>query len=156
MLFVCCFEPTLVIVLVYVDDILVTGPSAQACKAFIHKLSQLFPVKDLGPLHYFLGLKVHINSEDIFFSQHKYAMDLLLKTHMDGSKPCTTPLGTQKLDHSGTLLSNPHEYRSIVGALQYLTWTRPDLSFAVNQLCQFLHCPRDTHFQSVKQVIMLS
>ena len=76
-----------------------------------------------------------------------------LKTHMDGSKPCTTPLGTQKLDHSGTPLSSPHEYRSIVGALQYLTWTRPDLSFAVNQLCQFLHCSRDTHFQSVKRVL---
>ncbi|KAM1206792.1 hypothetical protein ACFX2G_007516 [Malus domestica] len=133
------FEPSLVIVLIYVDDTLVTRPNAQACKAFIHKLSQLFPVKDLGPLHYFLGLEVHRSSDVIFLSQHKYAMDLLLKTYMDASKPCNTPLGTQKLDHSGTLLSNPHEYRSIVGALQYLTWTRPDLSFVVNQLCQFLH-----------------
>ncbi|KAM2226438.1 hypothetical protein TB1_019594 [Malus domestica] len=72
---------------------------------------------------------------------------------MDGSKPCVTPLGNKKLDHSGTLLSNPHEYRSIVGALQYLTWTRPNLSFAVNQLCQFLHRPTETHFQAVKRVL---
>ena len=71
-------------------------------------------------------------------SQHKYAIDLLLKTQMDASKPYATPLGTQKLDHSGTLIFNPHEYRSIVGALQYLTWTRPDLSFVVNQTLSVL------------------
>ncbi|KAM0961429.1 hypothetical protein ACFX2A_021177 [Malus domestica] len=147
------YQPALVIVLVYVDDIIVTGPNAQLCQAFIHKLSQLFPVTDLGPLHYFLGLEVHRSSAGIFLSQHKYAADLLLKTKMHDSNPCATPLGTQKLDHSGTLLSNPHEYRSIVGALQYLTWTRPDLSFAVNQLCQFLHCPTKTHFQAVKRVL---
>ncbi|XP_070662432.1 uncharacterized mitochondrial protein AtMg00810-like [Malus domestica] len=52
---------------------------------------------------------------------------------MEGCKPCATPLGIAKLDHIGGLLSDPKEYRSIVGALQYLTWTRPDLSFVVNQ-----------------------
>ncbi|KAM1941804.1 hypothetical protein ACFX13_029341 [Malus domestica] len=146
-------SPYLVIVLVYVDDIIVTGPHTSSCQAFIHKLSSMFPVKDLGPLHYFLGLEVHRSSEGIFLSQGKYAMDLLLKTTMEGCKPCATPLGTTKLDHLGTLLSDPKEYRSIVGALQYLTWTRPDISFAVNQVCQFLHCPRDTHFQAVKRIL---
>ena len=141
------------IVLVYVDDILVTGPNASDCQAFIHKLSSLFPVKDLGPLHYFLGLEVHRSPECIFLSQGKYIMDLLIKTKMEGCKLCATPLGTDKLDHIGTLLSDPKEYRSSVGALQYLTWTRPDISFAVNQVCQFLHCPRDTHFQAVKRIL---
>lgn len=130
-------------------DILVIGPNSEVCKAFIIQLSKLFPVKDLGALHYFLGLEVQRTPDGIFLSQNKYVMDLFIKTKMEGSKPCTTPLGTQKLDHSGILLSNPHEYRSIVGALQYLTWT----SFTVNQLCQFLHCPRDTHFQAVKRVL---
>ncbi|KAM1171421.1 hypothetical protein ACFX2G_022146 [Malus domestica] len=148
-----CTSPSLVIVLVYVDDILVTGPNSSHCQAFIQKLSTLFPVKDLGPLHYFLGLEVHRSSDGIFMSQGKYAMDLLIKTKMEGCKPCATPLGTGKLDHIGTLLPDPKEYRSIVGALQYLTWTRPDLSFAVNQVCQFLHCPRDTHFQAVKRIL---
>ncbi|CAN6685630.1 unnamed protein product [Malus baccata var. baccata] len=111
------------------------------------------PVKDLGPLHYFLGLKVHRSDEGIFLSQSKYALDLLVKTSMAGCKPYPTPLGTQKLDHTGALLADPKEYRSIVGALQYLTWTRPDLSFAVNQACQFLHCPRDSHFQAVKRIL---
>ncbi|CAN6719239.1 unnamed protein product [Malus baccata var. baccata] len=97
------YQPALVIVLVYVDDIIVTGPNAQLCQAFIHKLGQLLPVKDLGPLHYFLGLEVHRSSAGIFLSQHKYDADLLLKTKMHDSNQCVTPLGTQKLDHSGTI-----------------------------------------------------
>lgn len=71
---------------------------------------------------------------------------------MEGVKPCCTPLGSQKLDHNGPLLSNPTEYRSIVGGLQYLTWTRQDLAFAVNQICQFMHAPRE-HLQAAKRVL---
>ncbi|KAM1276192.1 hypothetical protein ACFX2J_028490 [Malus domestica] len=72
---------------------------------------------------------------------------------MDGTKPCTTPLGSTKLDLTGSLLDNPEEYRSIVGALQYLTWTRPDLSFSVNLVCQFMHSPQEPHFQAVKCIL---
>ncbi|KAB2606268.1 nuclear cap-binding protein subunit 1-like [Pyrus ussuriensis x Pyrus communis] len=72
---------------------------------------------------------------------------------MQGAKPCCTPFGSHKLDHTGSLLPNPTEYRSIVGGLQYLTWTRPDLAFAVNQLCQFMHAPREQHFQAAKRVL---
>ena len=147
------FQPSLVIVLVYVDDILVTGSNSEVCKAFSTQLSKLFPVKNLGALFYFLGLEVQRTPDGIFLSENKYVIDLPIKTKMEGSKPCTTPLGTQKLDHSGILLFNPYEYQFIVRALQYLTWTRPDISFTVNQLCQFLHCPRDTHFQAVKRVL---
>ncbi|XP_068344214.1 uncharacterized mitochondrial protein AtMg00810-like [Pyrus communis] len=72
---------------------------------------------------------------------------------MEGAKPCCTPLGSKKLDHSGPLLSNPTEYRSIVGGLQYLTWTRPDLAFVVNQICQFMLAPREQHLQAAKRVL---
>ncbi|XP_070660531.1 uncharacterized mitochondrial protein AtMg00810-like [Malus domestica] len=145
--------PSPVIVLVYVDDILVTGPSSSECNQFIQKLSTIFPVKDLGPLHYFLGLEVHRSAEGLFLHQTKYLLDLLRKTNMDGAKPCCTPLGSTKLDHTGPLLSNPTEYRFIVGGQQYLTWTRPDLSFAVNQICQFMHAPRKQHLQAAKRVL---
>ncbi|KAM2731468.1 hypothetical protein EV2_035124 [Malus domestica] len=145
--------PQLVIVLVYVDDILVTGPYPHLCQHFIQQLGAQFPVKDLGPLHYFLGLEVHRSSQGIFLHQTKYLLDLLKKTNMEGAKPCCTPIGSKKLDHSGPLLSNPTEYRSIVGGLQYLTWTRPDLAFAVNQICQFMHAPREQHLQAAKRVL---
>lgn len=72
---------------------------------------------------------------------------------MEGAKPRFTPLSTQKLDHSGPLLSNPTEYRSIVGGLQYLTWTWPDIFFAMNQVCQFMHAPREQHLQAATRIL---
>ncbi|KAM2593886.1 hypothetical protein TB1_042978 [Malus domestica] len=72
---------------------------------------------------------------------------------MAGAKPCATPLSTSKLDHSSPLLSNPEEYKSIVGGLQYLTWSRPDLSFVVNLVCKFMHQPRQSHLQAVKRIL---
>ncbi|XP_068338887.1 uncharacterized mitochondrial protein AtMg00810-like [Pyrus communis] len=69
---------------------------------------------------------------------------------MDGAKASATPLNTSKLDHSSPLLSNPTEYRALVRGLQYLTWTRPDLSFAVNLVCQFM---RQSHLQAVKRIL---
>ncbi|KAM0992752.1 hypothetical protein ACFX2A_008619 [Malus domestica] len=146
-------ESVPVIVLVYVDDILVTSPNPAACQSFIQKLSTIFPVKDLGPLHYFLGLEVQRSATGLCLHQSKYIFDLLHKTRMDGANPCLTHLGSIKLDHTGPLLPDPTEYRSIVGALQYLTWTRPDLSFVVNQVCQFMHALREPHLQATKSIL---
>ncbi|KAM1674306.1 hypothetical protein ACFX15_039401 [Malus domestica] len=146
-------NPILVLVLVYVDDIIVIGPSSIVCHNIISQLSSQFPIKDLGDLHYFLGLEVQKSTTGAFIHQSKYILDLLKRTKMDGAKPCATPLSSAKLDHTGSLLSNPKEYRSIVGALQYLTWTRPDLSFAVNLVCQFMHYPREPHLQAVKLIL---
>ncbi|KAM1468023.1 hypothetical protein ACFX2I_033053 [Malus domestica] len=72
---------------------------------------------------------------------------------MLGVKPCATHVSTSKLDHSGTLLSDPTSYRSTVSALHYLTWTRPDLAFAVNQVCQHMHSLRTIHLQAVKRIL---
>ncbi|CAL9017202.1 unnamed protein product [Prunus brigantina] len=123
------------------------------CRSLISLLSAKFPVKDLGPLHYFLGLEVHRSSKGIFLSQTKYACDLLKKTDFIGASPCSTPLGSYKLDNSGDILADATFYRSTVGALQYLTWTRPDLSYAVNLVCQHLHQPRSNHLGAVKRIL---
>lgn len=72
---------------------------------------------------------------------------------MLGAKPCTTPASSMKLDHSSTPLPDPASYRSTVGAFQYLMWTRPDLAFAVTQVCQFMHSPRTIHLQAVKRIL---
>lgn len=113
----------------------------------------LFHIKDLGSLHYFPRIKVKKSSSGIFLCQTKYILDLLKKSNMDGAKPCTTPLSTFSLDHESVILSDPTDYRSLVGGLQYLTWYKTDFSFAVNLVCQFIHQPRESHLQALKHIL---
>ncbi|GKC37316.1 uncharacterized mitochondrial protein-like protein, partial [Tanacetum coccineum] len=90
----------------------------------------------------------------LFLSQAKYATDVLTRAALLDSKPVSTPLAANEVFVIGeSLFANPTLYRSLVGALQYLTITRPDLSYAVNQASQFLHAPTDAHFQSVKRIL---
>ncbi|XP_021834587.1 uncharacterized protein LOC110774362 [Prunus avium] len=110
----------------------------------------------MGKLTYFLGLHIDYNAEsDIFVSQKKYATELLHKAGMSSCRPCSTPSKphTQVLQSEGTLLSDPSLYRSVVGALQYLTFTRPDLSYAVNSVCQYMTAPTEIHWLLVKRIL---
>ena len=90
-------------------------------------------------------------------TQEKYASDLLKRVGMIDCKPVSTPLSTsKKLSlHEGSLLgsNDASQYRSIVGALQYLTLTRPDIAFSVNKVCQFLHAPTTVHWAAVKRIL---
>lgn len=73
---------------------------------------------------------------------------------MENAKPCSTPSAATKLDAgTGDLLSDPSEYRSIVWALQYLTWTMPEISFAIQQVGQFLQSPKSVHLQALKRIL---
>ncbi|GJT08980.1 retrovirus-related pol polyprotein from transposon RE1 [Tanacetum coccineum] len=109
---------------------------------------------DLGKLNYFLGLEVSYHDSGLFLSQSKYAYDILARSHLLDVKPATMPLSTSAYFMSqGTSFHDPTLYRSLVGALQYLTITRPDLSYAVNQVSQFLHASMQDHFQAVKQIM---
>ncbi|KAL5713021.1 non-specific serine/threonine protein kinase [Ranunculus cassubicifolius] len=143
------------IILVYVDDILITGSSPTLCDSIISHLGTQFAVKDLGPLHYFLGLEITKTPSGLLISQSKYIHDLLNKTNMANAKPCQTPCDTKlKLDTtSGDLLADPTEYRSLVGALQYLTWTKPEIAYSVQQVCQFMQHPRTPHLLAVKRIL---
>ncbi|XP_020415542.1 uncharacterized protein LOC109948051 [Prunus persica] len=145
----------LLVLLLYVDDIILTGNNSVLIQQTITALSREFDMKDLGQLTYFLGLQVQYTSTGIHVNQSKYAADLLLKAGMTQCKPCSTPcLPTAKLlKFDGTPLSDPTVYRSLVGGLQYLTFSRPDIAFAVNTLCQFMHTPTDSHFAAVKRVL---
>ena len=116
-----------------------------------------FALKDLGELHYFLGIEVKQVHDGILLTQEKYAKDILKRVGMRDCKPSSTPLSTtEKLSlHEGELLS-PEEgtkYRSVVGALQYLTLTRPDISFSVNKVCQFLYSPTSLHWKTIKRIL---
>jgi hypothetical protein len=135
--------------LIYVDDIIVVSSSDKAVDALLHDLGLDFALKDLGELHYFLGIEVKKVHDGIVLSQEKYANDLLSRVNMKLCKSVTTPLSlSEKLSlYEGEALSSDDStrYRSIVGALQYMTLTRPDISFSVNKVCQFLHAPTTVH-----------
>jgi hypothetical protein len=123
----------------------------------LEKLRDDFALKDLGDLHYFLGIEVNKVKDGIILSQDKYACDLLKRAGMTECKPASMPLATggKLMAHSGTQLGSADatKYRSIVGALQYLTLTRLDLAFAVNKVCQFEHAPTDEHWAAVKRIL---
>jgi hypothetical protein len=108
-------------VLVYVDDIIVTSSSQGATDALLKNLERDFSLKDLGELHYLLGIEVTKTKEGILLTQQKYAMELLTRAGMFGCKPCSTLLSTSnKLSvHAGDLLgtNNATNYRSIVEGL---------------------------------------
>ena len=144
-----------VIVLVYVDDILVTGSFSSLIDKLLCFLHSEFALKDLGSLHYFLGIEALRTKSGLHLRQTRYITDLLHRVSMLDCKPLATPMATGptlSLYH-GTSLDNVTLYRSIVGALQYCTITRPDISFAVNKVCQFMHQPTNYHWLVVKRIL---
>jgi hypothetical protein len=144
-------------ILVYVDDIIVASSSHGATNALLKNLEKDFALKDLGDLHYFLGIEVTKTKEGILLTQHKYAIELLKRAGIIGCKSVSTPLSTsEKLSaHNGELLgpNDAMNYRSIVGRLQYLTLIRQDIIFLVNKICQFLHAPTTVHLMATKRVL---
>jgi hypothetical protein len=114
-------------------------------------------LKDLGDLHYFLGIEVKRLDDGLVMSQTWYATDVLKRAGMDKSKAVDTPLAvSEKLSATeGTSLGSDDStrYRSLVRALQYLTLTRPDISYVVNKVCQYLHAPTTLHWSTVKIIL---
>jgi hypothetical protein len=146
-----------VYILIYVNDIIVVSSKSDATIALLNKLKDETALKDLGDLHYFLGIEVSNINDGIIVSQEKYADDILRRAGMTLCKPCATPMsGNEKLSiGKGTPLGlrESTHYRSIVGALQYLTLTRSDINFAVNKVCQYLPAPTEHHWAAVKRII---
>jgi histone deacetylase 1/2 len=146
----------IIFMLVYVDDIIVVSSCSKAVEALLQDLRTDFALKDLGQMSYFLGIEVKKVKEGIFLSQQKYAFDIVKRANMHLCKPLNTPLSpSEKLSvETGTKLGvqDSTTYRSLVGALQYLTLTRPNLSFPVNKVCQF-HAPTTEHWTTVKRIL---
>lgn len=119
-------------------------------------LHNKFALKDLGSLSYFLSIQVdHDPNGGILLRQTKYIIDLLLKVNIASAKPQPTPMASDlKLMKEGTdIYDNPSLYRSVVGALQYVCITRPDIAFSVNKVSQFMHSPLNEHWQVVKRIL---
>jgi hypothetical protein len=135
-------------VLIYVDDIILTGSHSTAIDDLLLSLKRDFAVKDLGSLNFFLGIEVLPNAAGVLLSQQRYILDLLKRTKMTDAKPVSTPMAssTTLSAFDGEPFSDQTLFRSTVGALQYLALTRPDIAFSVNKLSQFMHKPTTLHW----------
>lgn len=143
------------IVAVYVDDIIVTGNNSVEISSLKSHLDRVFGIKDLGILHYFLGIEVNYVHEGIFLTQQKFTTDLLKDCSIYVSKSAATPLPLNlKLNMiNGPFLDDPEMYRSMVGKLNYLTNTRPELFYVVQTLGQFMQSPRVPHLQALNHTV---
>lgn len=125
------------------------------CSTACYQLNSKFSLKDLGEVSHFLGVEVSKTSHGIHLCQAAYIKELLLKVKMDGAKASPTPMISDlKLSkHEGDPTIDGKLYRSVVGALQYATITRPEISFSVNKVSQFMACPLDQQWKAVKRIL---
>nr|GEU31563.1 ribonuclease H-like domain-containing protein [Tanacetum cinerariifolium] len=131
-----------------------TASSTAFLQQIITSLYAESSMTDLGPLNYFLGVSVTRDTSRMFLSQQKYAIEVLEHAGMFTCTPCRTSVDTDsKLYTDGDPVFDPTLYRSLVGALQYLTFTRPDISYAVQQVCLFMHDPREPYFLALKRIL---
>ncbi|GKA84353.1 ribonuclease H-like domain-containing protein [Tanacetum coccineum] len=122
--------------------------------ALIHYIHECVAMTDLGSLNYFLGVSAQRSKSGLFLSQSKFAEKILERAHMQHCNLCKTLVDTEsKLGFDGDPISDPTLYRSLAGALQYFTFTRPDISYVVQQICLYMHDPRDPHFTALKRIL---
>lgn len=142
-------------VLVYVDDLVIAGNSPILIAQFKEYLSSCFHMKDLGVLKYFLGIEVARNQNGFYLCQRKYALELIAEDGLLGSRPVSFPIPqNHRLTLTATpLIPDPEQYRRLVGCLIYLKVTRPDLSYAVHTLVQFMQAPREEHLEAAMRVV---
>jgi hypothetical protein len=138
-----------------VDDIIISRSDSTGIADLKTYLGKHFHTKDLGALRYFLGIEVARSSQCIFLSRRKYVLDLLSKTGLLGARPADTPMdSTVKLDGDhGELFSDVGQYCRLVGKLIYLTITRPDITYAVGVVSQYMHAPRQPHYQAIYHIL---
>lgn len=143
------------VVCLYVDDMIYMGSSESLIADFKSNMMRNFEMTDLGLLQYFLGLEVKQSEEGIFVCQKKYASDLLKRFNMSNCAVAATPMNiNEKLQREdGTEKANPRLFRSLVGGLNYLTHTRPDIAFSVSVVSRFMHSPTKQHFGAAKRIL---
>lgn len=148
-------DDKLCIVLVYVDDLLVTWNDEESIQDLNRRLHETFTIKDLGGLRYFLGIEIARNDKGTDISQRKYTIDLVNDMGMKESKPTSFPFpkGMKLSSDQGELLEDSESYKRLIGRLLYLNLSRPDISFFVQQLSQFMANPRKPHMQAALHVV---
>lgn len=144
-----------IIAAIYVDDILLTGNNTAGIQSLKSHLHRIFSIKDLGKLHYFLGLEVTHLSDGIALTQKKFTKELLRDCGITEFQKVVTPLPLHLKLHnnSSPLYNNRTEYRCLVGKLNFRTHTRPDLAFTVQALSQYMQNPNEAHYQALQHTL---
>ncbi|KAK9187228.1 hypothetical protein WN944_018620 [Citrus x changshan-huyou] len=143
-----------IFILIYVDDVIITGNNSTGIQDIITTLGSQFALKDLGKLSYFLGIEIKYFNKGIFLSQAKYTTDLLAKAKMENCTPISTPMAVKEvISPTDREPVNPTEYRTLVGSLQYLTFSRPDITHAVNHVCQHFQNPTKADLRAIKRIL---
>ena len=149
------FRGKMAILIVYVDDIILTGDDSEEILRLKKVLATEFEIKDLGTLKYFLGMEVARSQEGIVISQRKYILDLLNETGFLGCKPVDTPMdSTKKMNRSKeSILVDKGRYQRLVGKLIYLSHTRPDIAYSVSVVSQYMNNPTEDHLDAVNRIL---
>lgn len=139
----------------YVDDLIITGDDNDYIQQLKQELDQEFTIKDLGAMRYFLGLEVSRTQHGLLLNQRKYILDLLTHTGLLDAKAfkCPFPKHVKLSTHEGEILDDAEKYRSLIGRLLYLNLSRPDISYSVQQLSQFMACPREPHWKAALHLV---
>ena len=142
-------------VLIYVDDMLILCPKQLEIYSLISTLNQKISHRDLGPASYFLGIEFQPHEHGYLLSQSKYIASILKRLNMDNCKPLPTPCASSSslLVTDNSTAENLSLYQSLVGALQYVTLTRLDISFVVNKACQKMHQPSSQDWTDLKHLL---
>lgn len=148
-------EGKIAILIVYVDDIILTGDDSPELKRLKERLAEEFKIKDLGALKYFLGMEFARFEEDIFVNQRKYVLDLLGEIGMLRCKTAEIPMEPNiKLLPAKTESGvNKEQYQQLDGRLIYLSHTRSDIALSVSMVSQFMHSPGPEHFEAFYKIL---
>ncbi|MCO5602627.1 hypothetical protein L7F22_056761 [Adiantum nelumboides] len=152
LLYVQKIDVGIVIITIYVDDLIIGSHALKDVEHVKALLRKQFDMKDLGELHYILGIEMILNEDGMWLSQKNYGLDnMLMKYGMADCKPISTPLKL-RIDE-GELLNDATMYRRIVGSLIYMTISRPNLSYVVGLVSQFMQLPRKPHLDAVRRIM---
>lgn len=154
-LFIYQKEGVYVAILIYVDDVIIVGDNSKKIELIKKQLDDEFSIKNLGQLKYFLGIEVAKTSDGLVLSQRKYTLDILKDSGMLGCRPSAFPFeqGTKLDKGEEEARVDAAQYRRLVGRLLYLQATRPDITYAVNVLSQFVTDPRRNHSEAANRVL---
>lgn len=141
--------------IVYVDDMIITGNDIEEIAQLQQQLATEFEMKNLGGLKYFLGIEVARSKQGIFLSQRKYILDLLSEVGLLDCKPADTPIvQNHRLGiYTDQVFTDKGRYQRLVGKLIYLSHTRPDIAYAISVVSQFMHCPSEDHMAAVTRIL---